>query len=244
MRRPAPPRYREVADALLADIRQGRYPVGTTLPREWDLCDLFGVSRHTVREALRTLQTAGLISRRQGAGTVVIANDRQPGYAMTLGSLDELLRFLDETVVNVLKAEPVATDPAMAGTLGCPVGEPWLRVETFRQLVDRDKPLSWTEFYLPISCQSIIPRIGHSPGPVYRLVEEALGVTIREIRQDIEACRLPAELAGLLKTDPDLPALRVVHKMLDGGGRTIEVAVSLYPIDRFRYSTRMRLAER
>ncbi|MBV9564197.1 MAG: GntR family transcriptional regulator, partial [Bradyrhizobium sp.] len=47
----AVPRYRAIAEQLLADIARGRYPVGSALPTEIELCRRFDASRHTVREA-------------------------------------------------------------------------------------------------------------------------------------------------------------------------------------------------
>ena len=50
----APPtRYGRVAHALIAEISGGRYPVGGRMPTEAELEARFGVSRHTVRAAIR-----------------------------------------------------------------------------------------------------------------------------------------------------------------------------------------------
>ena len=44
-----PTRYSTVAKDLMEGIASGRYPVGSLLPTEFELCDLYDVSRHTVR---------------------------------------------------------------------------------------------------------------------------------------------------------------------------------------------------
>ena len=43
------PRYLVLAQALMDDIRSGRYPLDSLLPTEIELCQQFNVSRHTVR---------------------------------------------------------------------------------------------------------------------------------------------------------------------------------------------------
>ncbi len=66
------PLYQRIARALREEIVSGVYPVGSLLPTEDSLCERFSVSRYTIREALRRLREDGLVSSRQGAGTVVI----------------------------------------------------------------------------------------------------------------------------------------------------------------------------
>ena len=67
------PYYKRLADFLIQEIEAGKYGVGASLPTERELCESFGVSRHTTREALRRLESNGLIIRRQGSGSSVVA---------------------------------------------------------------------------------------------------------------------------------------------------------------------------
>ena len=67
------PRYAQVASDLMERIAAGEYPIGSLLPKEVDLSAKYGISRHTMREALRRLDEAGLVSRRRRAGTEVLA---------------------------------------------------------------------------------------------------------------------------------------------------------------------------
>ncbi|MFC3074443.1 FadR/GntR family transcriptional regulator [Shinella pollutisoli] len=66
------PRVRHTVTAAIgADICGGRYPPGTVLPRENDLCATYGVSRTVVRESLKVLETKGLVRGRPRVGTIV-----------------------------------------------------------------------------------------------------------------------------------------------------------------------------
>ncbi|HRN76080.1 FadR/GntR family transcriptional regulator [Ottowia sp.] len=62
----------DVVQALGDQIRDGRLPSGSKLPREADLMTEFGVSRTVVREAMSRLQAAGMVDTRHGIGTFVL----------------------------------------------------------------------------------------------------------------------------------------------------------------------------
>ncbi|WP_306360118.1 FadR/GntR family transcriptional regulator [Nocardia sp. CC227C] len=63
----------QVTEQLRAEIRSGRWPVGSRIPTEPELTELTGTGRNTVREAVQALVHAGMLERRQGSGTYVIS---------------------------------------------------------------------------------------------------------------------------------------------------------------------------
>jgi len=65
------PLYRQVADVLRDRIENGLFRPGERIPTEYELCDQFGVSRISIRQALAELVHDGLLHRRQGSGTFV-----------------------------------------------------------------------------------------------------------------------------------------------------------------------------
>ncbi|MET8649557.1 FadR/GntR family transcriptional regulator [Nocardia aurea] len=63
----------QVTEQLRAEIRSGRWSIGSRIPTEPELTELTGTGRNTVREAVQALVHAGMLERRQGSGTYVIA---------------------------------------------------------------------------------------------------------------------------------------------------------------------------
>ena len=63
----------QVTEQLRAEIRSGRWPLGSRIPTEPELTELTGTGRNTVREAVQALVHAGMLERRQGSGTYVVA---------------------------------------------------------------------------------------------------------------------------------------------------------------------------
>lgn len=66
--------YTKVIDYIKNQIRIGELKVGGKLPAERELSGILGVSRNSVREAIRTLDIMGVISSQQGAGNYVTGN--------------------------------------------------------------------------------------------------------------------------------------------------------------------------
>ena len=118
-----------LAGELARMIREGTLVAGDRIPAERELAELVGMSRASVREALRELELRGMLDRRPGRGTVVLDAPRPELDAGLLGSVDAAGRMLREVMDLRAVVEPPITERAAArGTAA--------EVEALRQLVD------------------------------------------------------------------------------------------------------------
>jgi GntR family transcriptional regulator of arabinose operon len=78
------PKYRQVYEDLLSAIRTGSFQPGERLPSESELGERYNTSRITVAKALKELQLQGLVSRRAGSGTHVLAPAISSGHVFGL----------------------------------------------------------------------------------------------------------------------------------------------------------------
>lgn len=90
------PLYHQLMQRITADIERGTYPVGSRIPPEHELEQLYQVSRVTVRRALAELTSEGLLERKQGKGTFV----SMPKGSLQLKSLHS---FHDSCRMNKVK---------------------------------------------------------------------------------------------------------------------------------------------
>jgi GntR family transcriptional repressor for pyruvate dehydrogenase complex len=98
-------------------IRDGALINGERIPSERELAELVGVSRASIREALRELELRGLLDRRPGRGTVVVDMQRPSLDAGLLGSLDDAGRLLREVMdFRSVVEPPIAERAAARGT--------------------------------------------------------------------------------------------------------------------------------
>lgn len=231
-----------VTEALSSEILGGKYRVGDLLPSELQLSQRFGVSRHTVRAALRTLQQLGLVSSQQGIGTQVQATRLVSRYSHSFGSPEDLLQYAVTTPVQVLDRTEVEVDAATAAQFGCKPGEHWWRIRTLRLDPSGRAVVAYSEIHIPLAFAALLPEIARSRQPIFALIERRFKETIVEIQQDI-ACiaRMQPEESTSLKVPPDSPGMEITRRYIGRNGRVLEVARSVHPSDVFKYSMRMQL---
>lgn len=235
------PQYVLVAQALIDDIERGRYPVGSLLPPELDLCTHFGVSRHTVREAIRRLQERGLVTRQRGVGTAVRAERVEPGYVQSVASIADLPQYVEDTRLVTHASEDVIADDSLAELLDCPVGQRWVHVTGYRY-AGRDRlPIALTHIYINAAYGGIHKLIGTLKVPVYTLIERQYGEAVVEVKQEIRATLLGAGEARELKVRRGSAGLEIIRRYLGTNGRVLEVAINRHPAARFSYSMTLRL---
>src|SRR5688572_32609954 len=148
MSKPASPRYVKIAAGLRRVSAEGRYPVGAQLPTEHELCRSLGVSRFTVREAIRVLSNAGLVRRKARAGTVVAALPDDTRYRHSIGSVRDLIQYAQTTDFQYVYVGRVELSRAQARLLSARAGQEWIYAMALRREVGGGKPLALTRLYL------------------------------------------------------------------------------------------------
>jgi GntR family transcriptional regulator len=108
----------------------GATDAGERLPSEPDLARRLGVSRATLREAMRTFEVQGLIRRRQGSGTFVVG--KVPVIEAGLELLESLETMAErlglEVTVSDLQIESLRADAEAAAALSVEPGMPLTRI--------------------------------------------------------------------------------------------------------------------
>ncbi|MGB3289712.1 MAG: GntR family transcriptional regulator [Burkholderiaceae bacterium] len=231
------PRYLWLRECLLRDITNGKYPVGSLLPGENELTQLYGVSRHTVREASRKLADDGLISRHPGIGTIVCSRKEKPVYVAALGTLPELFDYTNSTRVQVLDGREIIATGELADTLECEESSAWLNLEALRFPTGQDIPISYTRIYLRPEFSDIRERLHGNHASIYSMLEQHHGQTIHTVRQEIAATLLPAQAARMLGVKPRVPALHLKRSYLNKKDHLLAVSSNLYPVGRFELRT-------
>src|ERR687889_2854506 len=107
------PLYHQAARALEQAIEDGRLPRGSKLDNELDLAERLGISRPTMRAALKQLVDKGLLVRRRGIGTIVAPKPVRRAVALT-SLYDDLKESGRKPTTRVLDFEETPFPPEIA----------------------------------------------------------------------------------------------------------------------------------
>ena len=231
------PRYQELADDLRASILRGDLPEADQFPTENVLCARYGVSRFTVREALRTLTAEGLIQRRRGSGTIIQpAAARGGALHQPLSNVAEILQYARDTRFVFEPLGRTKLPRRLAEQIGIAAGGRWHHFRGLRTAQGQAEPIALTDAYIHADLAAAAGKVQPDEETIFRQLERLAGVKVARVTQDIQAVPASAAVAKALGVPKRSACLRILRCYLDGGGRIIEISASHHPGDRFAYA--------
>ncbi|WP_354387413.1 GntR family transcriptional regulator [Streptomyces atratus] len=246
----AVPRYVQIADEIIQQIRAGVLKPGDLVPSESELVERYGVSGGTIRKAMVEVRASGLVDTRHGKGSIV--KDRPP---VRLRSSDRFrashrrggkAAYLAESAqsgaaakVSVLYIGPMEAPEEIAGRLDVPGGT---QVLARRRLYFRNGvPVETATSYLPWDVVKDIPELfAENPGPggIYARLEDD-GHTFAEFVETLQARPAAKAEASELALSPGAPVVHLLRDAVTDAGRVVEVCDTLMAADQFVFEYRI-----
>lgn len=208
---------------------------GEQLPSEPVLARQLGVSRATLREAMRTFETQGLISRRQGIGTFVLrpANVIESGLEV-LESIESQAQSIGLSV-NFGKLDMVC-HPAKAGeaeALGLKEGE--MITEISRVILAEERPVAYLIDTLPVQVLTCDEIEANFTGSVLDLLLKRGDPPLVSSRCEINAVAASSDIARMLNLQRGDALLRFVSSLYDLNGKVVDYSLSYFIPGYFRF---------
>ncbi len=238
-KRDAPlPLYYQIELRLREAIESGQYAPGQRLPTEKVLQQAYGVSRVTIRTALRRLEEDGLISTQRGRGTFVTLQadegrriERNPARLHSFE--DELVRQAGPPRIEVLAVERCIAPPRISGMLEIPEETEVTRVRRVGSV--GDAPL-WIEArYIPPTMQNAFQQYDLMSASFTRLIETGSGLRADQSRLRITAAAATADQAKSLQIHAGDPVL-INEFVVRADGRPLEAARAVFRADRYAFT--------
>jgi DNA-binding GntR family transcriptional regulator len=133
-------------------------------------------------------------------------------------------------------------DEDLAALLGGKAGRQWLRLQGVRR-TPGGRPICRTTVYVHPDCLAVEPLVRDHKGPIYQLIEQTCGVRVMEVRQEIAAEPMPADIARSLGEKTGACALRITRRYVGENDMPVEVSVNHHPAEGFSYQMRLRRDE-
>jgi len=235
-----PPRYKQIYEDLLGDIRSGQYPVGTLLPPELLISRKYRASRHTVREAVKLLSNAGVVSRRAGHGTRVEATEPATQYTQQISKLSDLFNYIDNATLLVQSAKTVRVGTKLFKLLDGDIKHSWLNIVAIKFLIDQRSPVAHSQVYVHPDYSGVRSDVGKTSLPLSMLIEKKYSQKIVEVLQEFSATPIEGEIAKLLKTKSGTAGLVITRKYYGERKRLILVTITTFLYEKMKYSMSLR----
>lgn len=230
-----------MAAELREGILRGDYRDHKKFLTESVLCERYGVSRYTVREALRSLQLEGLIERTRGSGTRIQPATARGGSLYQLSSIAEILQYARDTKFAFTPMGTTALPKAIAAHVGVPSNERWFHFRGLRTRPGQAEPIALTDAYIRPGFANLVDKITPNGAAIFRQIERLARVKVTHVTQDIKAIAASAAIASELKIPRRSSCLHILRCYVDSEDQLLEISSSYHPGERFVYSMRIDL---
>lgn len=230
------PLYLQIKDVLKQRILDGVYLPLQKLGSENELMGAFGVSRITVRQALRDLHSEGLVFSAQGKGTFVSKPKATQSLESLQGFEESMLAAGFAASSKLLGAASRRPSKDVAAALRVGRKESVIEIKRVRYL--NREPVSIDISYFPEDIGARL--IGRDLArDLFPMLENELGVPLGHADVKIGAAAPDAEAQRLLKVGASDPLLRVERLTYDAYGRPVDFEYLLIRGDAYQYQFRI-----
>lgn len=226
-------KYAIVASDLRTKIANGTYEAGAKLPTMPQLCEMYGISKITVKHAMDELERLGLIARRRGSGTYVKnayniphGVDSASTLSSALGGFTADHESMGEHVSVVVHEFSVChPEPYVADALGVSMDEYCYRIS--RTLKANEQPLQDQLVHIPLS---VVPKLllRDAEGSLYNHFINTLGLKIDSAHRRVSAIHPDKDAAEHLGISLDTPVLKIVRVDYLDDGRACVLSIATH----------------
>jgi len=236
------PLYDLIEQNLRELILRGQLEMGETIPSEWELADLYGVSRLTVRKAVDNLTRQGWLIRRHGVGTFVdhpTITEISPSKLSFTEQMRAIGRMPSSRLISL---KVVAVELEVATMLKLEQGDP--AVEIVRVRLADDEPILLETSYLS---QKRFPGLETATeltsSSLYEWLSTHYQTKVTVMDQTFEPVLLKDDQAQYLETQPGAPALLSKVRAYTNEAEPIEYSWSVTRGDQCRFYFSFRRGE-
>lgn len=231
------PLYFQIVRLVKDGIAKGRLKSGQFLPGEPDLARHLGVSRDTIRHAVRRLIAEGILEIQRGRGTIIGEQPIEQELVGLTGFVEDMLVLGLEPSARLLSVRKVPPTARVKEHLGL-TGDAEV-VEIRRVRLANDAPISYDVTWLPCSIGDRVAAEDLERSPIFSILEDKYGIPLTEADYRIKARRAAREVAEALNLRAGSPVLEIERTSFTAQG-PIDHEQLFYRADRITFRMRLK----
>ncbi|GLO63080.1 transcriptional regulator [Vibrio sp. MACH09] len=226
------PVYLQIVDNLVEKIKSGDYAEGDMLPSENTLCEIYDVSRMTLRKSLALMVEQDFLYRIKGTGTFVKKNKSAiHGASELLGFYKEVKSQGKELTTKVISFEILEPDIVVSSKLNLEENEMTYHIERIRFINGEPEMVERT--YMPLSLFSDLT-VDVMRESKYEYIK-AKGLKISRSKQIVLPEVAGKRLGELLSVDEHYPLLKVISIGEFDDGTIFEYSVNYFKLNDYSF---------
>lgn len=227
------PLYDQLVDMLSEKI-ENEHNAGDMLPSERELSERYGLSRTTVRLALRELERLGLVVRQHGRGTFVSdRSNKTANLTQAYSFTDQMREMGRDPLTTILEFSEVEADKHLSEHMNVRLGE---RLYKLKRLRSADgMPMMVERSYLPMRKFLSLKRPMLEQKPLYDIIEKDYREKISVAEEEFFASIARPADAHLLNISEGSPVLDLVRTTYNVSNEIVEYTLSVARADQFKY---------
>ncbi|MHC1782621.1 MAG: GntR family transcriptional regulator [Anaerolineaceae bacterium] len=228
------PYHYQLTEIIRKLITQEQWRHGDQLPSEREFCLTFGISRITVRKALDSLASEGLIQTTKGIGTFVSEKKYLEKWAsFPIGFTDSLAKQGYRIETQVLTLEIIPSTESISKELELSLGDLVLHLHRLRFVAQ--EPILIVSSFLPHRLVPQIEKFDFTHQSLYQVLRSNYGLKIDKVKRGIEAVAATEDEARLLHIEIGAPLLHIESTSYNPEGKPFEYFIAKRRGDRTRF---------
>lgn len=226
------PIYVQLMDIIIEQIENGTLKEDNQLPSERELCERYGISRTTVRQAFDELEKKRYIYIQRGKGTFVSPKRYSQELFGFYSFTEEMKKLGKVPSTKLISYEITSCDEKTAKRMGIDVGDMILKFTRLR-FADNE-PMMIVTSHLPYDRFLDLSKEELETSSLYETFEKKYKVMFTKAKETLQSVAIRKDEAKLLQMKAGLPGM-LIERTTYEDGEVIEYAIGIARGDKFKY---------
>lgn len=230
------PIYSQLKNIIVEKIKNGEYKRDSKIPSEQEFCEIYDISRPTVRQAISELTNSGYLYKQKGKGTYVAAPKLKVDIRNYSGFTDSVLDSADPGQHDIIKINKIESSDfeklKEVFNLSSIASQNYEFAEILYLSKQDDSILSLNASYIPLNLFPNIIEDVYDGKPAHEILKGKYPLLPAKSKSSLEVVFTDPSDAQFLKVQQGQVLVKIENLIFSKSGQTVEYIVSKYRADR------------